>query len=121
MLLVFRKRFFTRRSPIFCLAGLRASRELRILISRLGDRMKQPLGAFASTERHANILCIDQFSNFGGGQRSLLDLLPAFSERGWNSSVAIPGEGPFTSMIQRRGYRTHNFACGTYASRKKPM
>ncbi len=69
----------------------------------------------------ANILCVDQFSNFGGGQRSLLDLLPALSERGWRPSVAIPGEGPFPVMVRRNGYQTHSFACGSYASRKKPI
>ncbi|HZS55518.1 MAG TPA: glycosyltransferase family 4 protein [Bryobacteraceae bacterium] len=73
------------------------------------------------TKIPANILCIDQFSNFGGGQRSLLDLLPAFSERGWNASVAIPGDGPFSAMIRHCGYRTHSFVCGAYVSRKKPL
>src|ERR1700685_3033443 len=68
----------------------------------------------------ANILCIDQFSTLGGGQRSLLDLLPAFRERGWRPSVAIPGGGPFQAMVRSRGYRTHNIVCGSYASRKKP-
>jgi glycosyltransferase involved in cell wall biosynthesis len=69
----------------------------------------------------ANILCIDQFASLGGGQRSLLDLLPAFSKRGWRPSVAVPGDGPFPEMVRSRGYRTHSFACGSYASRKKPL
>ncbi len=72
-------------------------------------------------ELRANILCVDQFSNLGGGQRSLLDMLPAFSERGWQASVAIPGDGPFPEMVRSRGYRTHTFACGSYASQKKPL
>ncbi|HTU48618.1 MAG TPA: glycosyltransferase family 4 protein [Bryobacteraceae bacterium] len=69
----------------------------------------------------ANILCIDQFASLGGGQRSLLDLLPAFSKRGWRPSVAVPGEGPLPEMVRSLGYRTHSFACGSYASRKKPL
>ena len=69
----------------------------------------------------ANILCIDQFSSLGGGQQSLLDLLPAFSQRGWRPSVAIPGEGQFLSMVRSRGYRAHSLSYGNYASKKKPL
>ncbi len=69
----------------------------------------------------ANILCIDQFSSLGGGQRSLLDMLPAFSERGWRPSVAIPGGGRFLAMVRSRGYRTHNFGLGSYTSKKKRL
>ena len=72
-------------------------------------------------EYSARILCIDQFSNIGGGQQSLLDMLPAFSERGLQPSVAIPGDGPFSETVRRRGYRTHSFACGTYTSKKKSL
>ena len=72
-------------------------------------------------EVRAKILCIDQFSNVGGGQRSLLDMLPAFSERRWQPLVATPGDGPFPEMVRSRGYRTYSFACGSYASRKKPL
>ncbi len=83
--------------------------------------MNQFSTVLAKTEFPANILCIDQFSTFGGGQRSLLDLLPAFRERGWRPSVAIPGEGAFPDMVRSRGFRTHSFAPGNYASRKKPL
>lgn len=69
----------------------------------------------------ANILCLDQFSNIGGGQRSLLDMLPAFSERGWRPSVAVTGEGAFTALVRSRGYRTHVLACDVYASRRKSL
>jgi glycosyltransferase involved in cell wall biosynthesis len=72
-------------------------------------------------ETPVNILCIDQFSNLGGGQRSLLDMLPALSARGWRPSVATPGEGPFSAALRKRGYRTHTVACGIYASKKKPL
>src|SRR5438046_3134183 len=75
-----------------------------------------------NTDVAAHVLCIDQFSSLGGGQRSLLDLLPAFSQRGWRPSVAIPGDGrPFLAMLERRGYPTHTFTCGSYASKKKPI
>lgn len=83
--------------------------------------MNNLLRVLDKTEVPANILCVDQFSNLGGGQRSLLDILPALSQRGWQPSVAIPGEGPFTAMVRSRGYRTHSFSYASYASRKKPL
>ena len=84
-------------------------------------KMNSLSNIFDSTQFPANVLCIDQFSALGGGQGSLLDLLPAFSERGWRPSVAIPGDGPFTEMVRNLGYRTHSFACSRYASKKKPF
>jgi glycosyltransferase involved in cell wall biosynthesis len=67
-----------------------------------------------------NILCVDQFPNWGGGQRSLVDLLPAFSARGWHPRVAVPGDGPFPRDIRRSGYETINFFSRTYTSTRKP-
>lgn len=67
-----------------------------------------------------NILCIDQFSNLGGGQRSLLDLLPAFSAQGWQPYVALPSGGSFSEAVGRLGYDTDYLDCGVYASIRKP-
>lgn len=69
----------------------------------------------------ANILCVDQFSNIGGGQRNLLDILPALAEQGWRPSVAIPGEGEFSALVRRSGYCTHSFACRTYTNKKRQL
>lgn len=68
-----------------------------------------------------NILCLDQFSNIGGGQRSLLDLLPAFSARGWRPIVATPGGGPFPEMVRKLGFCTYELAYGEYVSGDKPL
>jgi glycosyltransferase involved in cell wall biosynthesis len=46
------------------------------------------------------ILCVEQFPDLGGGQLSLLDLLPGFRARGWESIVAIPGEGPLAERVR---------------------
>lgn len=68
-----------------------------------------------------NILCVEQFSSSGGGQRSLIDLLPAFSARGWKPRVAVPGEGPFPEAVRNLGFQTDHLECGTYSSiRKSP-
>jgi len=67
-----------------------------------------------------NILCVEQFSHLGGGQRSLLDLLPGFVEKGWRATVAVPEDGPFPEEIRRLGCSTHSLACNRYTSIRKP-
>src|SRR5690348_10429216 len=49
-----------------------------------------------------NILFLDQFREPGGAQQCLRDLLPAVKARGWQATVAAPGDdgiqlGPFHS------------------------
>jgi glycosyltransferase involved in cell wall biosynthesis len=68
-----------------------------------------------------NILCVEQFSHLGGGQRSLIDLLPGFSEKGWQTTVAVPGGGPFPEELRLLGYGTHDLGCGSYTSIRKPL
>lgn len=47
------------------------------------------------------ILFLDQFSELGGGQFCLLDLLPAVTERGWKAHLAAPGDGPLLHRAAR--------------------
>ena len=42
--------------------------------------------------RGMKLLLLDQFSDPGGAQQVLLDLLPAIRERGWDALVGLPGE-----------------------------
>jgi glycosyltransferase involved in cell wall biosynthesis len=67
------------------------------------------------------ILCLDQFSSLGGGQRCLLDLLPGFQERGWPVQVALPDEGPFHDKLRRIGVATHLLNCKSYSSAHKSI
>jgi glycosyltransferase involved in cell wall biosynthesis len=66
------------------------------------------------------VLCVDQFSNWGGGQRSLLDLLPAFAARGWQPHVLLPGEGPFEAELRRLSYPVTLLRTAKYSSIRKP-
>ena len=68
-----------------------------------------------------NVLCLDQFANIGGGQRSLLDLLPAFSARGWHPIVTAPGYGPFPETVRKLGFRTHELPYEEYTSGDKSL
>jgi glycosyltransferase involved in cell wall biosynthesis len=63
-----------------------------------------------------NILFLDQFSDLGGAQRCLLDLLPAVRERGWRAHVAAPGDGDLRSRAVALGAEFHSIRCGPYES-----
>jgi glycosyltransferase involved in cell wall biosynthesis len=56
----------------------------------------------------------------GGGQRSLLDLLPAFAARDWQALVIAPEEGPLTEAARTLGNRTECLRCRSYTSIRKP-
>jgi glycosyltransferase involved in cell wall biosynthesis len=66
-----------------------------------------------------NILFLDQFSTVGGGQRSLLELLPMVVKRGWNIRVAIPGEGVYSRILKASGLPVEFIPCGVYTSGQK--
>jgi glycosyltransferase involved in cell wall biosynthesis len=68
-----------------------------------------------------NILCVEQFSKLGGGQRSLLDLLPGFLARGWQVAVGVPGPGPLAEAAAGLGCTIANLHCGNYSQERKPI
>src|SRR2546422_208020 len=68
-----------------------------------------------------NILFLDQFSDLGGAQRCLLDLLPAVAERGWRAHVAAPGDGDLRARAVVLGAEFHSINCGPYASGRKSV
>lgn len=66
-----------------------------------------------------NVLCLDQFSELGGAQRCLLELLPAFARRGWSAHVAAPGNGGLFPQAAALGATTDRIQCGPYSSGRK--
>ncbi len=62
-----------------------------------------------------NLLFLDQFSEPGGAQQCLLDLLPAMS----TSLVAMPGGGPMFQLVRTLGHESARIDCGPYASGAK--
>jgi glycosyltransferase involved in cell wall biosynthesis len=63
-----------------------------------------------------NILFLDQYSDLGGAQRCLIDLLPAVRERGWQAHVAAPGNGELCDRAEEVGAAFHPIHCGPYQS-----
>lgn len=65
------------------------------------------------------LLLLDQFSDPGGAQQCLLDLLPAIRERGWQVLVGLPGEGEMFERVRALGFEVAQVECGPYSSGTK--
>lgn len=65
------------------------------------------------------ILFLDQFSDLGGAQHALLELLPAVAGRGWKASVAAPGEGSLLEQAARLGASTAQLPAAAYGLGRK--
>ncbi len=63
-----------------------------------------------------NILFVDQFSEPGGAQLCLMDLLPEVRARGWNALLAAPGEGELVRCYREFGIPIQPLPIGTYAN-----
>jgi glycosyltransferase involved in cell wall biosynthesis len=66
-----------------------------------------------------NLLVLDQYSELGGAQQNLLELLPALRNAGWSAHVGLPGEGPLLARIAALGFPTSRISCGPYAAGSK--
>jgi len=67
------------------------------------------------------LLILDQFSEPGGAQQALVELLPAMRERGWEALVGIPGDGPLFSQIAAVGFAASRVDCGPYHPGRKSL
>ncbi|HUG81299.1 MAG TPA: glycosyltransferase family 4 protein [Bryobacterales bacterium] len=65
------------------------------------------------------VLFLDQFSDLGGAQKCLLDLLPAMRDIGWSAHVAAPGQGPLRGRAADAGATVSALPTGRYRSGKK--
>jgi glycosyltransferase involved in cell wall biosynthesis len=61
------------------------------------------------------LLFLDQFSELGGAQQCLLDLLPAIQ----SAVVAMPGSGAMFERVRALGFETARIDCGPYDSGTK--
>ena len=65
------------------------------------------------------LLILDQFNQLGGAQHCLLDLLPAFIEAGYQTHLAVPGNGPVAHRARSSGAMVHAIPCGAYTPGQK--
>jgi glycosyltransferase involved in cell wall biosynthesis len=68
---------------------------------------------------NSRVLFLDQFAEIGGAQRCLLNLLPAFRDAGYETHLAIPGEGPYADAARDCRTLVHAMPCGQYAHGQK--
>jgi len=66
-----------------------------------------------------NVLFLDQFSDLGGAQLCLLDLVPAVQAKGWTVSSAVPGRGRLVEKLHERGVAVHSLPVTHLASGRK--
>jgi glycosyltransferase involved in cell wall biosynthesis len=67
------------------------------------------------------LLLLDQFSDPGGAQQGLLELLPAVRQRGWSAVVGLPGEGELFERVRAFGFEVERIHCGPYRSGSKSL
>jgi glycosyltransferase involved in cell wall biosynthesis len=67
------------------------------------------------------VLILDQFSELGGAQRCLLDLIPVLLDRRWDTRVLLPGEGPLAQALHDLGVPVQLVQCGPYTAGRKTL
>lgn len=69
-----------------------------------------------------NILALDQFSDLGGAQQCLLDLVPAMHAEGWHVTCAVPGDGKLIQKLRGLGATVDSLRLARLTSgRKTPI
>jgi glycosyltransferase involved in cell wall biosynthesis len=67
-----------------------------------------------------NLLFVDQFSDLGGAQQCLLDVVPAMQAAGWNTICAAPGSGRLFEVLRERHVTIHSLPDMPLAAGFKP-
>jgi glycosyltransferase involved in cell wall biosynthesis len=65
------------------------------------------------------VLFLDQFSELGGAQQTLLDTMEAVRRNGWKPHVLVPDRGSLVEALQSRDVPVDEIPCGPYHSGKK--
>ncbi len=67
------------------------------------------------------ILLLDQFSDLGGAQQALAELLPAILEKRWEVLLGVPGGGGLIARAGEMGVPLRRITCGEYTSGRKSL
>ena len=65
------------------------------------------------------VVFLDQFSDFGGAQLCLRDVLKEVSRLGWQAEVMAPGTGPLLDFARNSGFATRRLPLTSYANGRK--
>ncbi len=61
------------------------------------------------------ILFLDQFSDLGGAQLCLRDVISETLHRGWQAELMVPGDGPLATFAKSQGVPVHRIPIGQAA------
>jgi glycosyltransferase involved in cell wall biosynthesis len=67
------------------------------------------------------LVIVDQFSDPGGAQQGLVELLPELRSRGWEALIGLPGEGEVCRRAWELGFEVEPIVCGPYRSGRKSL
>jgi glycosyltransferase involved in cell wall biosynthesis len=90
----------------------RVPNELCVAYLETGGKQAYDSGAM-------QVLILDQFSDPGGAQQVLLELLPAMARRGWKAVVGLPGSGMLFRRVRELGFEAAALECGPFHSGSK--
>ena len=65
------------------------------------------------------LLLLDQFSDLGGAQQNLLELLPAIRDAGWTRAGRAARRRRTVRTRTRLGFEAERIECGPYESGRK--
>jgi glycosyltransferase involved in cell wall biosynthesis len=64
---------------------------------------------------------VDQYSDLGGAQQGLLELLPEVRRRGWQALIGLPGNGEVCRRACELGFEVEPIVCGPYRAGRKSL
>ena len=64
-------------------------------------------------------LCLDQFSDLGGAQQCLIELLPAMLQKEWQILLGVPGCGGLVARAGEMGVPLRRISCAGYSAGEK--
>ncbi len=67
------------------------------------------------------LMVLDQFSDFGGAQLCLRDVLLEARRRGWEAEVMAPGNGPLLEFVRDCGFAARTLPIARYATSRNAV
>jgi glycosyltransferase involved in cell wall biosynthesis len=67
------------------------------------------------------LVIADQYSDLGGAQHALLELLPELRSRGWQALIGLPANGEVCARARELGFEVEQIVSGPYRSGRKSV
>jgi glycosyltransferase involved in cell wall biosynthesis len=67
------------------------------------------------------LVIVDQYSDLGGAQQALLELLPELRSLGWQALIGLPANGEVCGRARDLGFEVERIVCGPYRAGRKSI